>query len=85
VLVSGGSAANITALACARESLLGPMSDRVVAYVADQTIRPLPAQHGCSDSDPISSACYRPTRITGCASTRCAGRSRLTAAPGCSR
>lgn len=37
VLVSGGSAANITALACARESLLGPMSDRVVAYVADQT------------------------------------------------
>ena len=27
ILVSGGSAANITALACARESLLGPMSD----------------------------------------------------------
>ena len=37
VLVSGGSAANITAIACAREALLGPMSDRVVAYVADQT------------------------------------------------
>jgi glutamate/tyrosine decarboxylase-like PLP-dependent enzyme len=37
VLVSGGSAANITALACAREALLGPMSDRVVAYAADQT------------------------------------------------
>jgi aromatic-L-amino-acid/L-tryptophan decarboxylase len=37
VLVSGGSAANITALACAREALLGPMSDRVVAYIADQT------------------------------------------------
>jgi aromatic-L-amino-acid decarboxylase len=37
ILVSGGSAANITALACAREALLGPMSDRVVAYVADQT------------------------------------------------
>jgi glutamate/tyrosine decarboxylase-like PLP-dependent enzyme len=37
VLVSGGSAANITALACARESLLGAMSDTVVAYVADQT------------------------------------------------
>ncbi len=37
VLVSGGSAANMTALACAREALLGPMSDRIVAYVADQT------------------------------------------------
>jgi aromatic-L-amino-acid decarboxylase len=37
ILVSGGSAANITALACATESLLGPMSDTVVAYVADQT------------------------------------------------
>ena len=37
ILVSGGSAANITGLACAREALLGPMSDRVVAYVADQT------------------------------------------------
>jgi glutamate/tyrosine decarboxylase-like PLP-dependent enzyme len=37
VLVSGGSAANITALACAREALVGSMSDRVVAYVADQT------------------------------------------------
>ena len=37
VLVSGGSAANITALGCAREALLGPMSDRVVAYAADQT------------------------------------------------
>ena len=37
ILVSGGSAANITALACAREALLGPMSDRIVAYTADQT------------------------------------------------
>ena len=37
ILVSGGSAANITALACAREALLGPMSDRVVLYTADQT------------------------------------------------
>ena len=35
-LVSGGSAANITALACAREALLGAMNDRVVVYVADQ-------------------------------------------------
>jgi aromatic-L-amino-acid decarboxylase len=37
VLVSGGSAANLTALACARESLLGPMTDRVVAYASDQS------------------------------------------------
>ncbi|MDX6706483.1 MAG: aromatic-L-amino-acid/L-tryptophan decarboxylase [Solirubrobacteraceae bacterium] len=37
ILVSGGSAANMTALACAREALLGPMTDRVVAYVSDQT------------------------------------------------
>jgi aromatic-L-amino-acid/L-tryptophan decarboxylase len=36
VLVSGGSAANLTAVACAREALLGAMSDRVVAYVSDQ-------------------------------------------------
>jgi aromatic-L-amino-acid/L-tryptophan decarboxylase len=37
ILVSGGSAANITALACARESLVGAGSDRAVTYVADQT------------------------------------------------
>lgn len=36
VLVSGGSAANLTALACAREALVGPMRDDVVAYVSDQ-------------------------------------------------
>lgn len=37
VLVSGGSAANLTAIACAREALVGPMSPRIVAYVGDQT------------------------------------------------
>jgi glutamate/tyrosine decarboxylase-like PLP-dependent enzyme len=36
VLVSGGSAANMTALACAREAKVGAMNDRVVAYVSDQ-------------------------------------------------
>ena len=36
ILVSGGSAANMTALACAREALLGAMSEQVVAYVSDQ-------------------------------------------------
>jgi aromatic-L-amino-acid decarboxylase len=37
VLVSGGSAANLTAIACAREALVGPMSQDIVAYVSDQT------------------------------------------------
>ena len=37
VLVSGGSAANLTAIACAREALIGPMSPRVVMYTGDQT------------------------------------------------
>jgi glutamate/tyrosine decarboxylase-like PLP-dependent enzyme len=36
VLVSGGSAANMTAVACAREARLGPMSDTVVVYLCDQ-------------------------------------------------
>ncbi len=35
-LLSGGSAANMTALACAREQLAGPMSDDLVVYVSDQ-------------------------------------------------
>jgi Pyridoxal-dependent decarboxylase conserved domain len=36
LLVSGGSAANMTALACARETLVGAMRDDVVVYVSDQ-------------------------------------------------
>lgn len=36
VLVSGGSAANLTALACAREALSGAMRDDLVVYVSDQ-------------------------------------------------
>ena len=36
ILTSGGSAANMTALACAREALVGAMSDRLVVYCADQ-------------------------------------------------
>ncbi len=35
-LVSGGSAANMTALACARESLVGAMSPDLVVYMSDQ-------------------------------------------------
>src|SRR5512139_3548603 len=36
VLVSGGSAAHLTALACAREALVGAMRPDVVAYVSEQ-------------------------------------------------
>ena len=36
ILLSGGSAANMTALACARESLVGAMRDDLVLYVSDQ-------------------------------------------------
>ena len=35
-LLSGGSAANLTALACAREALVGPMRDDLVIYASDQ-------------------------------------------------
>jgi aromatic-L-amino-acid/L-tryptophan decarboxylase len=37
VLVSGGSAANLTALACAREASIGAMDERAVVYMSDQT------------------------------------------------
>lgn len=37
VLVSGGSAANLTALACARERLVGSMRDDLVVYVSSQS------------------------------------------------
>jgi aromatic-L-amino-acid/L-tryptophan decarboxylase len=36
LLVSGGSAANLTALACARETLVGAMNEQIVAYLSDQ-------------------------------------------------
>jgi glutamate/tyrosine decarboxylase-like PLP-dependent enzyme len=36
VLVTGGSAANLTGLACAREARAGAMSDLLVVYVSDQ-------------------------------------------------
>ena len=37
LLVSGGSAANLTALACAREARIGVMDARAVVYMSDQT------------------------------------------------
>src|SRR3954454_10778150 len=35
-LVTGGSAANLTAIACAREALVGAMRDDLVIYASDQ-------------------------------------------------
>lgn len=37
VLVSGGSAANLTAIACARENRIGAMDAQAVVYMSDQT------------------------------------------------
>ena len=37
ILLSGGSGANQAAIACARETLVGPMSARIVAYTSDQS------------------------------------------------
>jgi aromatic-L-amino-acid decarboxylase len=37
ILVSGGSAANLTALACAREARVGAMAASAVVYMSDQT------------------------------------------------
>ena len=37
VLVSGGSAANLTALACAREARIGDMNEAAIVYLSDQT------------------------------------------------
>lgn len=42
LLVSGGSAANLTAIACARETLAGPMGPELVGYVTDQAHSSLP-------------------------------------------
>ena len=36
-LVTGGSAANLTAIACAREAVVGSMRDDLVIYASDQT------------------------------------------------
>ena len=66
VAASGGSAANMTALACAREALLGSMTDRVVAYVSDQAHSSLaraaaparlPARPGAGAAGPTSAGC----------------------------
>ena len=42
LLMSGGSAANLTAIACARETLVGPMGPELVGYVTDQAHSSLP-------------------------------------------
>ena len=86
ILVSGGSAANMTALACARESLVGPMSDDLVAYVPDQahsSRRPrrsgarLPALAGARPA--------RRRRVQARSERRSAERSSPIEPPGCGR
>ena len=76
VLVSGGSAANVTALACARETLVGAglrprghlrlRSDPLVGRAGGPAARVRVASE---------SAASRPTTGTGCVSTRWSGRS----------
>jgi hypothetical protein len=56
VLVSGGSAANLTALACAREALLGAVSDEVVAYLSDQQ----PMRRRSTRAEPVVGVRGRP-------------------------
>ena len=42
MLVSGGSASNLTAIACARETLAGAMSPELVGYVSDMSHSSIP-------------------------------------------
>ena len=60
VLVSGGSAANLTAIACAREALIGPMSPRIVMYTGDQTHSSVARAARHLGSDRTSFASCRP-------------------------
>lgn len=70
ILVSGGSAANQTALACAREALLGPMTDRVSSTPPTSRTRPSRRPPGSWASGPTRCGSCRRTPATGCASTR---------------
>lgn len=89
VLVSGGSAANLTAMACAREALVGAMSDDLVAYVSEQGhlfpsrgTPPWPGRLGCWTSGPSRCASCPWTRGPGCGWTRLRPRSTPTSPPG---
>lgn len=42
LLMNGGSAANMTAIACARETMIGPMATDLVVYVSDQSHSSIP-------------------------------------------
>jgi aromatic-L-amino-acid/L-tryptophan decarboxylase len=84
-LVTGGSAANITALACAREALLGAMNDRVVAYVSDQGHSSLARAARLLGSGPTRCACCPPTAPTGLLRRRWRRRSTRTSTRGAGR
>lgn len=83
VLVSGGSAANLNGLVCARESLAGAMSDALVIYASDQshssiarTARTLGFQPGQLRVLPVDDEFrMRPDAVAGAiAADRAAGR-----------
>ena len=78
LLVSGGSAANLTALACAREALLGPMDDRAVVYVGDQGHASIARAARVLGFRPDRCACSRATTTTGCGPRGRRARSRPT-------
>ena len=67
----------MTALACAREALLGPMTDRVVVYVSDQAHSSIArAARGCSASARTRCACCPTDERLAHAAGRARGRDR---------
>ena len=82
VLVCGGSAANMTALACAREALLGAMSRPTWSPTCPT--RPTPrwrARPGCSASGPTRCACCRSDERFRMRPRRCAAAIDADSAP----
>jgi aromatic-L-amino-acid/L-tryptophan decarboxylase len=86
-LVTGGSQANMTALACAREALAGPMNERLVVYLSDQAHSSLaraarllgfrPDQVRVLPTDPSTFALRAATVAAAIAADRAAGRTPL--------
>ena len=85
VLVSGGSAANLTALACARERLIGPMDDRAVVYMSDQAHSSLARAARALGFRPDQVRVIPTDRVARMRPDSLEGRSRTTSAPAGSR
>ena len=74
VLVSGGSAANLTALACAREAIAGAMRDDLIVYACDQAHSSVArAARALGFRPGPSCGCSRATGISACAPTPSSG------------